>query len=206
MSWCHSLFEVGRFLELYIRPTVFWAENFTEKSLHYRRETMVSKFYAMPLELILVFAILGCSASQSKTDSSYTSLEIEYYKQFQTHITDMMSHVRNFDTISKNAKPPYDDPVLKGKLLDELEQAAHEAQIIADLDCPTSRFKSLCTDFAKMKDVVAMLFSDMEQYYASGFGNDERQRIIVDQNTLSTLAKSIAEESAQLEAQYGKMK
>ena len=46
----------------------------------------------------------------------------------------------------------------------------------------------------------------MTQYYASGFGASERQKVINDMNSMTTSSQNIADDYAQLEAQYGKIK
>ena len=165
---------------------------------------MISKYTAILISFTLFYSLLECSVSQEV--SAYTSEEIDFDRQAKEYLSNMQSHIHNFDTISKNAEPPYTDPVLLGNLQEELDQAIQEAQSIIDLNCPSSRFDRLCGDFVNMRDALINLRDDMVQYYASGLGASERQKVIDDMNTLTTSNKKIADDYAQLEAQYGKIK
>ena len=113
---------------------------------------MISKFTAILITFTLFYSMLGCSVSQEV--SAYTSEEIDYDRQTKEHLSNIQSRIHSFDTISKNAKPPYDDPILLSNLQDELDQAVQEAQAITDLNCPSSRFDRLCGDFVNMRDAL----------------------------------------------------
>jgi hypothetical protein len=108
--------------------------------------------------------------------------------------------------LSKDTKPPYNDPTLFRKLESELEQAAQEAQAITDLRCPSPRFELLCSSFVTMRDVTAAIRDDMKQYYATGFSASYRQRVNTDLIALNTASQKIADNYAQLETQFGKIK
>jgi hypothetical protein len=60
--------------------------------------------------------------------------------------------------------------------------------------------------FDIMSDVLAIYIDDMKQYYESNFDESARQRVLVVQNRLGSLAKNLADEYSQLEKQYGEMK
>jgi len=165
---------------------------------------MITKYTAILISFAFFFVLLGCSVSQEA--SAYTSEEIDFYQQAINHINDIHSHLRNCDTISKNAKPPYNDPVLISSLQDELDQAVQEVQAITDLNCPSSRFKPLCGDFVSMRDAIIDLRKDMVQYFTSGFGAADRQKVSNDMLVMTTASQKIADDVTQLEEQYGKIK
>ena len=152
----------------------------------------------------MFLSVLGCSVSQEL--SAYTAQEIDYDRQTKEHLSNIQSRIHSFDTISKNAKPPYDDPILLSNLQDELDQAVQEAQAITDLRCPSTRFDRLCDDFVNLSDVILRLRDDITQYYASGLGASERQKVINDMNSMTTFSQNIADDYAQLEAQHGEIK
>lgn len=165
---------------------------------------MISKYIAFLISFALFFSLLGCSASQEV--SAYTSEEIDFYQQAINHVNDIHTHFRNFDTIGKNAKPPYNDPDLLNNLQDELDQAVQEAQAITDLNCPSSRFKPLCDDFVQWRDAIIDIRDDNTRYYASGLDASYRQKINNDGIVMTAASQNIADDVAQLEEQYGKIK
>ena len=147
---------------------------------------------------------MGCSKSQES--SSYTSEEIVFDTQAKEHLNNLFNHFSNFTSLSKDAKPPYNDSVLLGKLEDELDLAVQEARAIAELKCPSSRLDSICRDFVEMQDGVISLHDDISQYYSSGFGKLERQMVNDDMIAMTSISQSIADDYAELEALYGTIK
>lgn len=151
--------------------------------------------------------VLGCSAPQSQNVSIvYTSEEIAFYKQYQSHLRQFMSHIQMFDSLSKNAKPPYDDAELFKNLLVELQKATNEAIAIAALDCPSIKFQELCTHFKGLEELMLKFTRDMSRYYDTDLSESECHNIMDDQKKLSTIANNLASEAAQIENQFGKMR
>jgi hypothetical protein len=159
--------------------------------------------------IIFSYTLMGCSEAtpeNTSSSSAYTPEEITFDQKMKVHLTDIQSHIHNFDTLSKNAKPPYNDPTLIGNLENELEQAAQESQAITDFGCPSSRFDRLCGDFVTMRDVTAAIRDDMKQYYNNGLSASDRQKVSNDLVALKSASQKIADDYAQLETQFGKIK
>jgi len=164
---------------------------------------MISRCYVIYISTFLILGITGCSNQQSV--SAYTSEEINYFRKFQEHLTSMRSHMRNYDNISKEAKPPYDDPATIEKLKYELDQAVLEAQTIAKLSCPSPKFNLLCNDIDNLQESVTSLRNNMNQYFSSDLNPAYRQNIIDALNAITTTSQNIAEHVEELEQQYGKI-
>jgi hypothetical protein len=165
---------------------------------------MISKYPAILISFTLFFLMLGCSVS--KETSAYTSEEIDFDRQVKKHISNIQSHIHNFDTISKNAKPPYNDPTLLSNLQNELDQAVQEGQAMTDLNCPSSKFERICGDLVSMRNALANLRDDLVLYYASGLDASFRQKINNDMKDMTTSSQNVADDYSQLEEQYGKIK
>ncbi len=165
---------------------------------------MIIKYDAILFSFVLFFSLLGCSVSQEV--SAYTAEEIDFYQQAINLVNDIHAHFRNFDTIGKNAKPPYNDPDLLSNLQDELDQTVQEAQAITDLNCPSSRFKPLCDDFVRWRDTIIVIRDDNVRYYASGLDASYRQQITNDGIVMTAASQNIADDVAKLEEQFGEIK